>query len=366
MDRRIKNVWILSIALMLLIFAGQAYWLYNQYEYNVQATFEKMKKMCVEALDAELSSRPVGKDLPMGGSATKSVKMQTTIQKVDKMTLGRLRKKYEAYKNKTVFLFPGQSKEVLADGISGEQAMVLSNRYKMSETVRLRKNVLDSIVKAQGYDGIGHFRFVKAKEITVDPEFSIEGGLSKRLCVYYPSNPLKGEAVAFSIVFPVSRAIAMMAWQIAGSVVLALVLCFCMAYQIKTIVIQRRIDAIRRQFIKNMMYEQKQPSAGSGNADEMVKIGNTSFCYNANELQHGNSKVIITSRQAEILRILSANKNEVVAREQLLNEVWGDDSYANSKALNVQITYLRRALKADETVEIAAVIKKGYCLKVAE
>ncbi len=53
-----------------------------------------------------------------------------------------------------------------------------------------------------------------------------------------------------------------------------------------------------------------------------------------------------------------------MSREELLSEVWGDDSYANSMALNVQITYLRRTLKADPTVAIETVIKKGYILKV--
>ena len=61
---------------------------------------------------------------------------------------------------------------------------------------------------------------------------------------------------------------------------------------------------------------------------------------------------------------MAGRKNEVVSREELLTEVWGDDSYANSMALNVQITYLRRALRSDPTVSIEAVIKKGYILKV--
>ena len=33
MERRIKIVWMLSIVAMLLITAGQAYWLRNQYQY---------------------------------------------------------------------------------------------------------------------------------------------------------------------------------------------------------------------------------------------------------------------------------------------------------------------------------------------
>ena len=43
---------------------------------------------------------------------------------------------------------------------------------------------------------------------------------------------------------------------------------------------------------------------------------------------------------------------------------WGDDSYSNSLALNVQISYLRRALSSDETVSIEALYKKGYVLRV--
>ena len=155
-----------------------------------------------------------------------------------------------------------------------------------------------------------------------------------------------------------------MGWQLVGSTVLVLVLAFCLAYQMKTIIIQKRIDGIRHEFMKNMIYEMKQPPAVEPAASEAVNIGETAFFYSLNELRHGAEKVIITSRQAEILRLLAGRKNEVVSREELLTEVWGDNSYANSMALNVQITYLRRALRSDPTVSIEAVIKKGYILKV--
>ena len=92
-------------------------------------------------------------------------------------------------------------------------------------------------------------------------------------------------------------------------------------------------------------------------------IGSIAFYYAQNELQCGNSRVVITSRQAEILKLLAENQNQLVERDFILNEVWGDDSYSNSLALNVQITYLRRALNLDEKVSIEAVIKKGYILR---
>jgi len=97
--------------------------------------------------------------------------------------------------------------------------------------------------------------------------------------------------------------------------------------------------------------------------EEIYNFGHTIFNFNTNELRFGNSKTLITSRQAEILRILSANLNIAVNREQLLKAVWGDVSYANSLALNVQITYLRRALVMDITVQIVSIPRKGYMLK---
>lgn len=97
--------------------------------------------------------------------------------------------------------------------------------------------------------------------------------------------------------------------------------------------------------------------------EETYRFGNTVFNYNTNELRTASSKVLITSRQADILRLLALNVNNAVPRNQLLEVVWGAVSYANSLALNVQITYLRKALKNDSSVRIESLMKKGYVLK---
>jgi len=96
--------------------------------------------------------------------------------------------------------------------------------------------------------------------------------------------------------------------------------------------------------------------------EEIFRFGNTIFNYSNNELRSGNSKTLITSRQAEILRMLAKNINSVVSRETILSLVWGADSYANSLALNVQITYLRRAIQNDPKLSIVSLNKKGYML----
>lgn len=97
--------------------------------------------------------------------------------------------------------------------------------------------------------------------------------------------------------------------------------------------------------------------------EEIYRFGNTVFNYNTNELRTASSKVLITSRQADILRLLALNVNNAVPRDQLLEAVWGAVSYANSLALNVQITYLRKALKNDPSVRIESLMKKGYVLR---
>jgi DNA-binding response OmpR family regulator len=98
--------------------------------------------------------------------------------------------------------------------------------------------------------------------------------------------------------------------------------------------------------------------------EEIYPFGNTVFNYSTNELRIGNNKILITSRQADILRILAVNLRAAVSREHILTAIWGNDSYANSLALNVQITYLRKALQHDPSVQITSLVKKGYVLSV--
>ena len=97
--------------------------------------------------------------------------------------------------------------------------------------------------------------------------------------------------------------------------------------------------------------------------EEIYHFANTVFDYSTNEIRTGNSKTLVTSRQAEILRILARNPNVAIDREIILSAVWGNVSYANSLALNVQVTYLRKALRNDPSTSIVSLTKKGYMLK---
>ena len=73
---------------------------------------------------------------------------------------------------------------------------------------------------------------------------------------------------------------------------------------------------------------------------------------------------MLTARQTDILLLLSQNIGTMIEREHILKTVWGDDSHANSLALNVQITYLRRILEDDKSISIVSLKKKGYILQI--
>ena len=103
-----------------------------------------------------------------------------------------------------------------------------------------------------------------------------------------------------------------------------------------------------------------------GNETEVYTFGNTTFDYTNNELRTSASKVLITSRQAEILRLLVKHMDSAVSRETILEQVWGVSSHTNSLALNVQISYLRKALRNDDSVQIESLMKKGYAIKVSQ
>lgn len=99
--------------------------------------------------------------------------------------------------------------------------------------------------------------------------------------------------------------------------------------------------------------------------DVEYQLGSTLFRPNLASLTFNSETHSLSLRQAEILSILAQNVGKVVDRDSILNAVWGDSSYANSLALNVQITYIRKLL-ADPSLAITSLKKKGYILSVSK
>lgn len=97
--------------------------------------------------------------------------------------------------------------------------------------------------------------------------------------------------------------------------------------------------------------------------DVEYQLGDTLFRPNLSSLTFNGETHTLSVRQTEILAILAQNLGKVVDRGTILNAIWGDDSYANSLALNVQITYIRKLL-SDPSITISSLKKKGYILLI--
>ncbi len=95
---------------------------------------------------------------------------------------------------------------------------------------------------------------------------------------------------------------------------------------------------------------------------EEFEIGKFNFNSKLQELVINGEKQKLTSKENDLLKLLALNLNEVTDRSYALNRIWGDDSYFNSRSMDVYITKLRKYLKADDNLEIVNVHGKGFKL----
>lgn len=72
----------------------------------------------------------------------------------------------------------------------------------------------------------------------------------------------------------------------------------------------------------------------------------------------------LSYRESEILKRLCVNRNNVVETQTILLDLWGDDSFFNTKSLHVFITKLRHKLSKDDQIKIVNVRGIGYKLIV--
>jgi DNA-binding response OmpR family regulator len=94
------------------------------------------------------------------------------------------------------------------------------------------------------------------------------------------------------------------------------------------------------------------------------EIGNYQFDYSAQLIHHGDFQQKVSTKEAELLRLLCLKKNQVLTREEALLSIWHDDNYFNGRSMDVFLSKLRKYLKEDPKVEIINVHGKGYKLFV--
>ena len=95
-------------------------------------------------------------------------------------------------------------------------------------------------------------------------------------------------------------------------------------------------------------------------ATGIVTLGKFEFDQTRFDLKIEGTSRKLSHREAMLLQVLAENKNSVVTRKDILMRIWGDDSFFNSRNLDVYITKLRDYLKSDSDIEIITIKGVGY------
>ncbi len=93
---------------------------------------------------------------------------------------------------------------------------------------------------------------------------------------------------------------------------------------------------------------------------ENITMGKYQFHLNKQLLSNGKEERKLSYREAELIKYLYRNRNNVIDRRDLLNHIWGNDSFFNSRNLDVYITKIRGYLKYDPSLEIITIKGVGY------
>ncbi|HQG64001.1 MAG TPA: response regulator transcription factor [Bacteroidales bacterium] len=98
-------------------------------------------------------------------------------------------------------------------------------------------------------------------------------------------------------------------------------------------------------------------------ANDEYKISNTTLNFNTLELTCGNTKEKLTLKEAQLLKYFIVNKNKVLAREDILTEIWGEDDYFLGRSMDVFISRLRKYISEDSNIDIRTVRGTGFILE---
>lgn len=77
-------------------------------------------------------------------------------------------------------------------------------------------------------------------------------------------------------------------------------------------------------------------------------------------LQKEGEEIILTQKEAELLRLLLDHANQVLKREQILSAIWGQEGYFYGRSLDVFISRLRKIFAGEQGVRIETMHGIGF------
>ncbi len=274
MEQRIRIIWILSLTSMLLIVAGQGYWLWNQCQYRNEELVKDVYAKVLEAVALNDSVRALQPRKVFGDSA--SVSWGTSSKRV----IESQGKPVFDYEQRITVERPKAEVTIVFDSLE-EKLPLFSDTIRFSTKEELGWNLekevakymlqvdvpftllrFDSILAAKLPGASFETRLCVSRDslfVTADSVVLAGSRLYPVMEVTYPYNPLGWQQVQITVRPQLQTLLLRMGWQLLGSFLLILLLAVCLLFQIKTILKQQRIDELRKSFVNTMIHELKRP-----------------------------------------------------------------------------------------------------------
>lgn len=251
----------LTIITALLIIGGQSYWLYNQYCYSAEEHMRSLHKQILQLEIEEFETRYKDRSIQTPMTISYQFKLPDSISSQGEASC-------------SVFFYPHQQDSNLinidprnairkdtfvVNNASNETIFQAASRYSTELGAPLEIETLDSLFRARGIHATD-IRKVRLDTLQWESSYLATHRLFPPVMfVTYPYNPLQQQAITTSVTVPVHPLLRQMGWQLSGSLLLILLLIFCLIYQIKTIIKQWKIDEMRKSFVNTMIHELKRP-----------------------------------------------------------------------------------------------------------
>ncbi len=115
----------------------------------------------------------------------------------------------------------------------------------------------------------------------------------------------------------------------------------------------------------NALLKRTQQNQNDEPKPTVFQIGSYNFDSQTQLITRGENQQKVSTKEAELLRLLCLKMNNVLTREEALLQIWHDDNYFNGRSMDVFLSKLRKYLKEDPNVEIINIHGKGYKLFVS-
>ena len=354
MNRRIKQVWLLAIFSSFLLIGLQTYWLYNSVTYSMGEMGKKNAEKAEQTIVTYLTN------------------IEAAVK--EKSHIGYVVTAYFSdFKRPCTTICSPQDTDTIIGGVVYSKPG-FGNVMEKRDTFDLREtdsnnsfDCLNTYITYQltRFDKAHFDRFVCRKLGNGFIESEMKTGKHRlwqtrivepptlfhhEMLVEVPFNPIQYQSMQMRMQVPMLPILKGMIWQIAGSLLVTILLLLSIAYLIKVMLLQKKVDKMRSDFVHTMIHELKRPV-------QTLKMCVSVFSAQKTDEKDENALIMETVREeSDNLTAYLAKLREVIrAEEHIPLQITSFDIHAallnlvafyrknRQKEVNVSLDYQRTA-----------------------